>query len=180
MLAGSDHFFDEVNKGIAEDEARYHPQEESGYLHRFMRENPARPFLAGGTESPPIPIQIEPGRDHWVRSQAATGELRFSRTTERPIPLRNRNIGKVQAARPSVHLQPEDFVKENVRYSNTNCKRCLEQGAKGKRRMSEEIVCVREGFCTYAEVAIRMDYRRWATYVYKKRQKICIGGLIEK
>jgi hypothetical protein len=30
--------------------------------------------------------------------------------------------------------------------------------------------------CTYAEVAIRMDYRRWAASVYKKRQKVCIGG----
>jgi hypothetical protein len=46
---------------------------------------------------------------HWVRSRAATGELRFSKITERPIPLRNRNVGKVQAARPPVHLQPEDF-----------------------------------------------------------------------
>jgi hypothetical protein len=46
----------------------------------------------------------------------------------------------------------------------------------GKRRRSKEIVCVREGFCTYAEVTIKMGYRRWATSVYKKRQKICIGG----
>jgi hypothetical protein len=102
MLAGNDHFFDEVNKEIAEDEARYPLQEESDYHPRFMREKPARPLLAGGTESPPIPTQIEPGREHWVRSQAATRELRFSRITERPVPLRKRNIGKVQAARPPV------------------------------------------------------------------------------
>jgi hypothetical protein len=44
-----------------------------------------------------------------------------------------------------------------------------EEETKGKRRRSEEIVCVREGFCTYAEVAIRMDYRRWVASVYKKR-----------
>jgi hypothetical protein len=68
MLAGNDHFFDEVNKEIAKDEARYPPQEESGYLPRFMREKPARPSLAGGTESPHRPTQIEPGREHWVRS----------------------------------------------------------------------------------------------------------------
>jgi hypothetical protein len=67
-------------------------------------------------------------------------------------------------------------LKKMLQCSDTGCKRCLEQGAKGKRRRSEEIVCVREGFCTYAEVAIRMDDRRWATLVYKKRQKICIGG----
>jgi hypothetical protein len=108
MLAGNDHFVDEVNE-IAEDEARYPLQEESGYLPRIMREKLARPSLADGTESPPIPTQIKPGREHWVRTQAATGELRFSRITERPVPLRNRNIGKVQAARPPVHLQPEDF-----------------------------------------------------------------------
>jgi hypothetical protein len=47
---------------------------------------------------------------------------------------------------------------------------------KGKRRRSGEIVCVPEGVCTHAEVAIRMGLRRWATSVYKKRQKICIGG----
>jgi hypothetical protein len=88
MLAGNDHFFDEVNKEIAEDKARYPLQEESDYLPRFMRETPARRSLAGGTESPPIPTQIEPGRERWVRSQAATGELRFSRITERPVPLR--------------------------------------------------------------------------------------------
>jgi hypothetical protein len=98
-----------VNKETAEDEARYPLQEESDYLPRFMRENPARRTLAGETESPPIPTQIEPGREHWVRSQTATGELRFSRITERPVPLRKRDIGKVQAARPPVHLQPEDF-----------------------------------------------------------------------
>jgi hypothetical protein len=51
---------------------------------------------------------------------------------------------------------------------------------KGKRRRSEEIVCVREGVCTCAEVAIRMDDRRRATSVYKKRQKICIGGRREE
>jgi hypothetical protein len=95
MLAVNDHFFDEVNKEVAEDEAHYSPQEESRYLPRFMREKPARLPLAGGTESPPIPTQIELGREHCVRSQAATGELRFSRITERPIPLRNRNIGKI-------------------------------------------------------------------------------------
>jgi hypothetical protein len=63
MLAGNDHCFDEVNMEIAEDEASYPPQEESGYLPRFMREPPAMPFLAGGTESPPIPIEIEPDRE---------------------------------------------------------------------------------------------------------------------
>jgi hypothetical protein len=31
-------------------------------------------------------------------------------------------------------------------------------------------------FCTYAEAEIGMDYRRWATSVYKKEQKICIGA----
>jgi hypothetical protein len=50
------------------------------------------------------------------------------------------------------------------------------EGEEGRRRRSEEIVCVPEGFCTCVEVAIRMDYRRWATSVYKKKQKICIGG----
>jgi hypothetical protein len=56
-----------------------------------------------------------------------------------------------------------------LRCYDTSCERCLEQGVKGKRRRSEEIVCVREGFCTYVEVAIMMDDRRWATSVYKKR-----------
>jgi hypothetical protein len=55
MLSGNDRSFNNVNKEIAEDEARYPPQEESSYLPRFMRERPARPSLAGGTESPPIP-----------------------------------------------------------------------------------------------------------------------------
>jgi hypothetical protein len=70
----------------------------------------------------------------------------------------------------------EDFLRKMLRCSDTSCKRCLEQGATGKRRRSEEIVCVREWFGIYAEAAIRMDYSRWAASVYKKRQKICIGG----
>jgi hypothetical protein len=51
-----------------------------------------------------------------------------------------------------------DVLRKMLRCSDTGCKRCLEQGTKGKRRRSEEILCVREGFCAYAEVAIRMEH----------------------
>jgi hypothetical protein len=74
------------------------------------------------------------------------------------------------------------MLRKMLWYSDISCKRCLGQGAKqkkkskgeearGKRQRTEEIVCVREGFCTYAEVAIRMDYRRWAASVYKRQKK---------
>jgi hypothetical protein len=68
-----------------------------------------------------------------------------------------------------------------------------EEETKGKKRMSEEIVCVREEFYIHAEAAIRMDDRRWTTSVYKKRQtnrevinqnsiifSICIEGITAK